>query len=402
MFRTFAALAVLIILPGLAWSQSIGQTQQQAQATHEVVKGETLWALAERYLGDPYRWPLIYEANQGAITDPDLIFPGQTLAIPRLAGQEVSAEAPPAQATPEEPAEVRGVDVTGPPRQAPPQEDLPPCPGPEGRTVFYQGEGPRGCEMPEVTASQRTTFYQDPRRLLAGEIMAEEAREQFAVPRPLVYQAPWVLPMEEEIQVVGKLEELSAGIERRAFRDRALPYELLNATVAEGVSLQVGDVLQSFVVAREEEGLGRVLHPTGIVTVTSVEEAGVVVAVSAEFERVKVTDFLRRAPEYTLRRGVSAREVSSNVTGTILGFAGRGTMPTFGSVAFLDVGRNQGVAVGDEFSVVVNAGEGWSGQKAARLQVISAGEERASARVVTLNYPVLEPGLQGRLVKKMQ
>jgi len=33
--------------------------------------------------GDYRKWPLIYEANRGAIRDPDLIFPNQELVIPR-------------------------------------------------------------------------------------------------------------------------------------------------------------------------------------------------------------------------------------------------------------------------------------------------------------------------------
>ncbi len=35
-----------------------------------------------RYLGDPHRWPTIFEANRGRIDDPDLISPGQRLDIP--------------------------------------------------------------------------------------------------------------------------------------------------------------------------------------------------------------------------------------------------------------------------------------------------------------------------------
>ncbi|HKK52792.1 MAG TPA: hypothetical protein VKA74_14440, partial [Myxococcota bacterium] len=40
---------------------------------HEVVEGESLWALAERELGDPYRWREIHALNRDEIPDPDLI-----------------------------------------------------------------------------------------------------------------------------------------------------------------------------------------------------------------------------------------------------------------------------------------------------------------------------------------
>jgi nucleoid-associated protein YgaU len=52
---------------------------------HKVVKGECLWWIAE-YKGvydDPFKWPLIYKANKHQIKNPDLIYPGQELIIPR-------------------------------------------------------------------------------------------------------------------------------------------------------------------------------------------------------------------------------------------------------------------------------------------------------------------------------
>ena len=60
MFRSVVVLMLSLILPTLASAQDTVQTQQR---THEVVKGETLWNLAQRYLGNPYRWPLIYKAG---------------------------------------------------------------------------------------------------------------------------------------------------------------------------------------------------------------------------------------------------------------------------------------------------------------------------------------------------
>lgn len=46
---------------------------------------DCLWNIAARrsIYNDPWKWKRIYQANQEQITDPDLIFPGQTLIIPR-------------------------------------------------------------------------------------------------------------------------------------------------------------------------------------------------------------------------------------------------------------------------------------------------------------------------------
>jgi nucleoid-associated protein YgaU len=48
-----------------------------------VVEGDTLWGLAERELGSGARYTEIFEANREVIENPDLIFPGQKLRIPK-------------------------------------------------------------------------------------------------------------------------------------------------------------------------------------------------------------------------------------------------------------------------------------------------------------------------------
>jgi len=61
--------------------------------THTVVKGECLWYIAgyPEIYGNPLEWPRIYEANRDIIKDPDLIYPGQVLKIPR---EEIVTEPP--------------------------------------------------------------------------------------------------------------------------------------------------------------------------------------------------------------------------------------------------------------------------------------------------------------------
>ncbi len=56
---------------------------------HLVRPGESLWSIADEELGDPLRWPEVYEANEGRtfddgtqLTDPDLIRPGWDLELP--------------------------------------------------------------------------------------------------------------------------------------------------------------------------------------------------------------------------------------------------------------------------------------------------------------------------------
>lgn len=49
---------------------------------HRVVRGDTLWWISSRYLGDPLRYPEIVRANRGLIKNPNLILVGWKLKIP--------------------------------------------------------------------------------------------------------------------------------------------------------------------------------------------------------------------------------------------------------------------------------------------------------------------------------
>ena len=50
--------------------------------TYVVVAGDSLWKIAREQLGSGARWGEIYEANRDTVSDPSLIFIGQTLIIP--------------------------------------------------------------------------------------------------------------------------------------------------------------------------------------------------------------------------------------------------------------------------------------------------------------------------------
>ena len=51
---------------------------------HDVVRGDTLSAIAKKYYGDANKYPKIFEANKPMLSHPDKISPGQKLRIPPL------------------------------------------------------------------------------------------------------------------------------------------------------------------------------------------------------------------------------------------------------------------------------------------------------------------------------
>lgn len=49
---------------------------------YEIQSGDTLWAIASKFLGNGAKYTEIFEANREVIKDPDLIYPGQKIRIP--------------------------------------------------------------------------------------------------------------------------------------------------------------------------------------------------------------------------------------------------------------------------------------------------------------------------------
>ena len=77
---------------------------------YEVQRRDTLWDIAERHLGDPFRWREIFGLNQGKpqadgtrLTDPDLIYVGWKLELPPDAFGVGPSPSPPVEAPPAPP-----------------------------------------------------------------------------------------------------------------------------------------------------------------------------------------------------------------------------------------------------------------------------------------------------------
>ena len=57
-----------------------------APELHVVVRGDTLWDLASRFLRDPWCWPRVWKDNHATVTNPHLIYPGQQIRLDRVHG----------------------------------------------------------------------------------------------------------------------------------------------------------------------------------------------------------------------------------------------------------------------------------------------------------------------------
>lgn len=68
-------------------ARQIGDGAQTARAacsdTYVVVKGDCLWKIAQKFYGSGAQHTRIYNANKDKIKNPNLIYPGQVLTIPK-------------------------------------------------------------------------------------------------------------------------------------------------------------------------------------------------------------------------------------------------------------------------------------------------------------------------------
>jgi hypothetical protein len=77
--RTVFAVAMLTVATYAAAVESRGSHPD----TYVVVRGDTLWDIAGRFLGKPWLWPEIWQANP-QVANPHLIFPGDVLSLAYL------------------------------------------------------------------------------------------------------------------------------------------------------------------------------------------------------------------------------------------------------------------------------------------------------------------------------
>ncbi len=60
------------------------KTAPKPPTNYKVVKGDTLWGLAKKYYNDGSKYTVIANANKDIIKNPDLIYAGQEIKIPKL------------------------------------------------------------------------------------------------------------------------------------------------------------------------------------------------------------------------------------------------------------------------------------------------------------------------------
>lgn len=131
----------------------------QRVTSYTVQSGDTLSKIARAVYGDPYKYPLIQQANN--LSDPGKIWVGMVLVIPTLAEPATPAAPPPAPQPapppPPAPAPQPAPPPAPPPAPAPPPPPQPASPPPAPTLADYARAMPKGFR-PDRASGLKTNY----------------------------------------------------------------------------------------------------------------------------------------------------------------------------------------------------------------------------------------------------
>lgn len=344
-------LGLLAASPAAAQEPQPPTGRPPAAQEHDVRRGDTLWDLAGQYLGNPFRWPEIWELNRHIVADPHRIYPRESLRIPGY-NYPASPEA---------------------------QQDSPP-----GRTVF---------------------FPDDAQRMGGGLLLASDASLQTAITEGDFYRAGFLSA--EAVAALGTLVEvLSPTVLPGRLDPQVGLYDRVYVKLSDrGRSgLRLGDRVHFWRPGREVPTHGRIFESTGLATVVALDADVATVEVDRFFDAIRVGDLALPVREFTVPAGAFPSP-ASGLEGRLLAFEEPHALHAIHDLAFVDLGERSGVREGDEFEVVLPPTRvSWGVRPEipiARLRVIRTEGGTSAVRVIHLDQPALEPGLPIRLVGKM-
>ena len=364
-------------------------TAGTAGQVHVVQQGETLWGLAQQYLGDPLLWPEIYRLNTSVILDPHWIFPGEQLALggpSQPAAQQVAMDTT-TEAPPTVPDTTRA--AAQPPGVQPPGVEAPAPPPPP----------------PPTDASAPTIFSrraQGAAALVVGTIGGDLYRYR-PVRRGEFYSAGFLT--ESTIfpwgKVIGNPYEPPA--ERSPATSSVDIYQQVQLQAPGEATYQPGDSLLVAWLGREVPGWGNVVVPSGIVRVIHVRGRDVLAEVVQQFNRIVDGQVAMPLEAFHDPGMVTPVPVENGLESRVITVRDVHAVPSQQNIVFIDAGRNQGVVLGDLFEVRQRLSSAPTGvqQAVALLQIVHVRDHSASGLIVQIYQPGLQPGQPAQLIRKM-
>jgi hypothetical protein len=329
---------------------------------HIVVRGDTLWDLAGKNLGNPYLWPQIWEKNQ-YVLDAHWIYPGDPLVI----GIEVAAaeEAGATTADAEGEGEGEGDDALG---TAPPggRKNVPVPLGSESDIYCSGFVG----ELEESTGWSITGSEYDALVPEKGDFGSNTQTGMFGAALSMKYKL-----------TTGDIVYLDGG---------------RSAGLAPGLVLEAVEAGRVVRHPVDREVFGRLYATTGRVRVLSVQDSTAIAEILQSCDGMRVGARLRAfEPEpVPLARRTPLRPVNDPTLADLSGAPVILTSPddlvSLGQdhVVFLDRGAQDDVQPGDLFTIYRMNRLGGPPVVIGELAVLSAKPRSAVAKILESRYPV--------------
>jgi hypothetical protein len=354
--RGIAGFACALVLTAPAVAQQPAQTQTQSKE-HVVRKGDTLWDLARSYLNDPFRWPMIYEANRRIVENPHRIFPTETLIIPGLT-QEVAV--------------------------------------------------PRDTVVEVVTVADatpdRSRFYRIPQPPREPTVLSSETQRD-AIIRPQEWlAAPWISDS-VSIGVNGKI--LNSTDKRNADDKLAQTFHPRDELYVNAPG-NVGDRLLVVRITRSLRPHGWIVEPMGVLRIDSAGTTAARAMVIQQFADMKVGDMtipLPATPNIPTREPV---RVTGGATGRIIDFLDPQPLYATTDIGFIDLGSANRVQIGDEVVAFMptrqpdrKTSDVLPEEPMAQMRIIKLTNNTATVRITRMHNSALTSNMPVR-VSRMQ
>lgn len=367
-----------IVLAGLAFSSAPLAAQGTTQ-THTVKKGDTLWDLAQQYLGDPFKWPEIYRRNTATVQDPDLIYPGQVLII--------TGEVQPSAGTP---ADSTGVTPVSP--------LVPGAPGAGGAG-----------EQPPQAAPSMTIFNPDRFKVVRGERENLVLRARTSAVRAGDYASAPFLWDAAGIAGAGKVGATvgAPNVSATRYERPVQLYEKVYVTLPSNAAGAAGERYVSVKHGPLLAGKGRVVIPTGILRLTTAPQNGQAEAVLlSKFADVYEGHELIPMEELPAAAGATPSRVEFGQRTTVAWLADEPIVPSIGQHLILAAGAKDGLVPGDQVTLQMDMGTDAKGvplppHEVAVVQVTRVTTWGASAILIGQTEGVVKPGMAARVSAKM-
>ena len=348
----------LLLFTAILFSISVlyAENADQGGEVYIVQPGDTLWDLAQQFYHNPWLWPRIWEANP-YISNPQLIYPGKPLAIPKImsgpppsniesttfTSSTATAVTP---STSNLPKPVTGVTV--PP---PVEGSVTPPSGSTGNNMEQVAKPVGGEELPPPPVAPQEQVQTMPQETSTMPV----AEEQPTIQTIVIPQPP---PIHYFVRIgsegfISRYELKSYGRIVASDSKKLLyaqgDYLYINmgesAGIINGDKFVVFEMLNPVSSPRYGKKVGYLVRVKGFLKVVDVYKDTSKVYVTQSFGAIMIGDSIRPFEQFP--HHIEITKSQANVNGYIIGTIDNRNAVGEGDVIYLDIGKNDNVEIGN-------------------------------------------------------